>query len=161
MGSVFRENMNPAFSMSLGTQVNRTEHWKTEADLSFAFAHAIGVPGPWRVMSQLDATIDFLHVPGDRLEIGPTAGLSHRFYNQQWNAIDNAWVPMVGARASTPLLTSRKFGWVIDLRGLLDLARTQMVLEDQQILFMSPYEIRLGTRFNFGHGRIPEPRSSL
>ncbi len=158
MGGVFREDMNPGFAMSLGTQISRRERWKTDANLGFTFAHAIGVNGPWRVMSQLDAMIDLLHVPNNRLELGPTAGISHRFYNQQWRPIDNAWVPIVGARASTPLLLSRRFGWVLDVRGLVDLARTQMVLETQRIEFMSPLEIHLGMRFNFGHGRIPARR---
>lgn len=154
MGGVFREDMNPGFAMSLGTQLGRSQRWKTDGNIGFTFAHAIGVPGPWRVMSQLDAGLDFLYVPSNRLELGPTVGISHRFYNQQWQPIDNAWVPIAGARASTPLLTSRKFGWVLDLRGTVDLARTQMVLETQQIVFMSPYEVHLGMRFNFGHGRI-------
>ena len=155
MRTGIREDTNPSFLLELGVQVTRSEHWKLDANVSFAFPHSLRLGNLFRTMSELDVTADALFVAGRRLEIGPTGGVSHRFYQQQWQLIDNAWVPVVGVRANTPLVRARRWSWDLDVRGRVDLARTQMVIETQEVSFMSPWEIQIGTRFNFGYGRRP------
>ena len=155
MRTGIRDGINPSFLLEFGVQVTRSDRVKLDTNVSFAVPHGLRLGRLFRTMSELDFTADVLWVTGPRLEIGPTLGASVRWFYQQWTTIDNAVVPVAGLRVSTPLLRARKWSWELDLRGRVDLGRTEFVLETQQIVPLSPWEAQIGMRFNFGYGRRP------
>ena len=63
-----------------------------------------------------------------------------------------AWVPLAGARATTPLMMTRHFAWSLEVRALFDVTGTELVVDTQEIRRVHPAEIRLSTRFYFGRG---------
>ncbi|MBX2798668.1 MAG: hypothetical protein KTR31_13385 [Myxococcales bacterium] len=157
--ATFRNGVNPGFLTEIGLQLYRAPRLKLDANVSVTAPHRIDVLGPFRQFTQADHTYDLMFVLGRHLEFGPTAGVSSRFYIQQWTQVGTAFVPLAGVRVSTPLIWAPKWSVVVDLKGTADLAITEMVLETQQVIQMDQLEAQIGMRVNFGHGRTAAERN--
>lgn len=150
-----RDQIAPGPLFELGSQLVRTKAMALDLNISYAIPRTILLPGPFRTFSQVSLDADLMFGGGRFLKVGPTGGVSYRVYIQQWQAIEEGFVPQVGVRASSALIQARKWSLVMTARATMDLMVTQLVMETAQVHSLSPYEGQIGLRFNFGHGRDP------
>lgn len=155
LGVGMRPGMQSSFVFSMGAQLKRWKRAKLDGFLGLSAGANLWIPGPFRSLIQTDNLYDLLLPVGHRLEVGPTAGVSFRRYRQQWNDVGVAVTPVLGVRANAPLVLSRRFSWALDARCLFDLLPTQLAVEGREIRPVSPLQIQVAMRFNFGHGRPP------
>ncbi len=157
MRAGLRPEMNTAFITDFGIQVRRWSKVKLDVAAGVTIPHGLTVPGPLRQLIRADYTAELLYLVGPGLEVGPLLGVSLRTFLQQGTWVGRAVVPIVGARWTMPLVKSRRFAWSLDARGIVDLARVDMVIETREIRALSPLELQMGIRFDFGHGRVRAP----
>ncbi len=156
--AAFRDQMAPAAVIEVGAQLTRKRAYAVDMNLSYTTPHGVLLPGPWRSFSQVNLDGDLLFDGGRFLKFGPSAGLGYRIYQQQFQVIDEGFVPQLGLRASSGLLQARKWSLVVTARATVDLVSTNLVMETAQVHRLSPYEGQIGLRFNFGHGHMPEAK---
>lgn len=151
---VLRGGMLPGAALELGTQVLKRE--KSEVDLNLAYIpnHALSAPGPWRYNHSIAMGADWLFRPSDFFAFGPTAGVSYVQWMQQWTVLENFVVPYLGGRASASLIRTRTWSVDMTVKGQTDLVFTQLVLENNEIRSLNPFEAQAGMRLTFGHGRV-------
>jgi len=155
---VLRGGMMPGASLELGTQILRREKSEVDLNLSYIPNHALSAPGPWRFNHSIAMGADWLFRPSEFFAMGPTAGVSYIQWMQQWAVLENFVVPYVGGRASASLIRARTWSIDMTVKGQTDLVFTQLVLENNEIRSLSPFEAQAGMRITFGHGRVKEKR---
>ena len=152
--AVFRQEANPGSLFELGVQMRRWKKGAIDANIAYAPHHGLALVGPFRTMGSLETTADALYFLGPFLATGPSAGLSFRFYRQQWSPISEGWMPIAGWRLSTSVVRARRWALLVSAKAMVDLAPTELVLETAEIRKLRPVEGQLGLRINFGHGRV-------
>lgn len=150
--AVLRSDLNVGPLVEFGLLLWSNDRFKLDANVSTA-SQGVAVPGPQRNMNHWDLGLDLLTTISKGFELGPTAAVSHRVFRQQGLTQARFIVPVVGARASVPVLHHRKWSWTTDVRVMVDLALTRLVFETQELRDLSPIQVQLGQRFHLGHGR--------
>lgn len=143
-------NVGPVFELGLQAWSNR--RFKLDANFIYV-SQGLSVPGPQRNMDQFDLGVDLLWVASKSFEVGPVVAVSNRRFQQQGVNLQRFWVPVVGGRASVPVLHHRRWSWTTDVRVTTDLSLTRLVFDTQELRDLSPVQVQVGQRFNFGHGR--------
>lgn len=158
MGTALRPELAPAFLLSLGAQLARTEHFALETNVGVMPMHALQYPGPWRAMMNWDFSADVTWLASRFVALGPTGGAHYRLFNQQGSAIGQMFVPIAGMRVNTAFIRARTWSFAITARLTSDLSLTRIVLETNEVRMLPLVEGQLGLRFNMGHGRVPEKK---
>ncbi|MEQ1508602.1 MAG: hypothetical protein ABMB14_40595, partial [Myxococcota bacterium] len=155
-GTGLQPDLQPSFAAWFGQEFVRIGRTTLGYDLYGALPH--GLPsGLLRTVSSIEADL-VVRVPlGGRFAFGPAAGLSFRWYRQQFTAIDDSAMPVVGATLSAApvVLPPGRWRFTIDLQTMADVGSTQLVDEAGAVFQLVPIEFRLGFGARFGGTRDP------
>jgi hypothetical protein len=110
---------------------------------------------PLRQYSTVAVLVDGVYALTPGINVGPSVSLAFRPYQQDWWAVDGTWIPMVGFRATTGLLTSRTWQMQLVVNGTVDVVQTRMVFATAEIQNLNPMELQLGVRWLFARQRSP------
>jgi len=110
---------------------------------------------PIRQFASLGVVVDGVFAATPGINIGPSATMTFRPYQQQWMQVGGTWIPTLGLRATTGILTQRTWQMQLTLRGSADLVRTRLVFATAEIRDLNPWEVQIGLRFLFARQRSP------
>jgi len=155
--SAFRNGTVPGPVFEFGVQALRYGRFTLDGALSYSGQRSLGLQGPWRTVGAVDSNIDLMVELSNWLGIGPAVGVSTRIFRQQWTDMGAVVTPTVGVRTHMGLLRARRWSLGVSGRFSADLVQTRVAIENAEILTISPLEVQIGMRLQFGHGRDRRP----
>jgi hypothetical protein len=153
--AALRGGVTTAGGVEINTQIVGSNRLGLDLGVAASTLRRVDNFQPLRQFASLSLVIDgvFALTPG--INIGPTASVSFRPYQQQWAFVDGTWTPTLGLRLTTGILTSRTWQMHLTLRGTTDLTRTRLVFATSEVRELNPMELQVGLRFLFARQRSP------
>jgi hypothetical protein len=153
--AALRAENQPTANLELGLQAWRSRVVSVEAFVNHEVVHTLMLPGQvFRAHYSWGASQETLFHANRFAAVGPCLAVGIRSFDQQGLTIQNQVVPSFGAVAQVQALRSRTWGLAVTARVMVEPVPTQMLLHTQQIETLSPFDLQLGTRVLFGHGRV-------